>query len=180
MLVPALTRKDEIEQKFANEMYSNRFFFYSGYSYGHELPQIKDADYYFQWACVGVQTNEVLGYIAYHIDPASDSVDRFGIYSFDGGNVLFAKDLMILLIDLICKHHRVSWSCISSNPVLKHYSEFCKENGGNEVVLHDVCKDPEGNYVNDHIFEIIRGRKLTVKQKTYVNQQIESLSNYIK
>ena len=44
---------------------------------------------------------------------------------------------------------------IGENPVKKHYDKFCSKHGGNVVVLHDACKDPNGKYVNAYIYEIV-------------------------
>jgi hypothetical protein len=45
---------------------------------------------------------------------------------------------------------------IGGNPVKRHYDKFCAKHNGNRVVLHDVCKDENGNYRDEYIYEIIK------------------------
>jgi len=67
MLVPAIIYKDELEKKFQNEIYTERYFYYVGYAYGFELPKIEVRDNYCQWAIVDKDEydEELLGYLAY-------------------------------------------------------------------------------------------------------------------
>ena len=52
MLVPAITYKDKLDELFAKEVYTERYFYYVGYAYGFELPKIEVRDNYYQWAIV--------------------------------------------------------------------------------------------------------------------------------
>lgn len=44
---------------------------------------------------------------------------------------------------------------IDGNPVQRHYDKFCACHGGRKVVLNDVIKSPTGEYLDEHIYEII-------------------------
>lgn len=156
MLVPAISRKDDLLKEFSKVIYSEGYFYYCGYAYCHELPKIEPQDNVFQWAVVDPENDKVVGYIAYRIDPVCDSVYNFGLYGFEEKNLLTVKDLFNKLEELLVNHRRIEWRCIGNNPVLKDYRKFCKEHDGYEAILHDVCKDLNGNFQNDHIFEILR------------------------
>ena len=45
---------------------------------------------------------------------------------------------------------------VGGNPVEKHYDKFCYRNGGNKVTLHNVVKDANGIYRDEHVYEILR------------------------
>ena len=126
MLKPAIYYKDELDKNFAKFIYSENYYYYVGYPGGNSLPVIAAQDDYYQWAIV-TDKEEVTGYLAYKIDPGTDTCDQFGLFSFKLGNALLARDVLEHL-EFICKHHhRVEWRVISGNPVVKHYDRFCNE-----------------------------------------------------
>lgn len=155
MLKPALLYKKELEEKFINKLYSDEYFFYTGYDVT-SLPEIAAKENYYQYAIV--DNDVVIGYFAYYIDRISDTVCNFGLYSFDKGNFIIGLDVGKKLKELIKNHHRIEWRVIDGNPVKKHYDKFCQRYNGNIVCLHDVTKNLSGNYVNEYIYEIINNR----------------------
>lgn len=174
MLKPAMLYKDELEKKFASVMYDDDYFLYMGYAHGHELPKIEPMDNVYLWAIVcetkinidplGVfqelkymPTKEnVIGYFAYQIQPETDTVLNFGLYSFDRGNLLIGYDVYHKMQELVKNHRRIEWRVIGGNPVIRHYDKFCYMNNGRKVTLHKVVKDPNGVYRDEHIYEIVR------------------------
>jgi hypothetical protein len=154
MLVPAILYKTEIEKAFAKEVYTKDYFYYSGYPHSHSLPEIVAEDYIYQFAIIDENEN-LLGYLAYWVDRLGDTVYNFGLYSFCKGNYLIGKELFVKMEELVKKYHRIEWRMISGNPVQKHYDKFCKMHHGNVVVLHDVCKDEDGVYHDEYIYEIV-------------------------
>ena len=168
MLVPAIVYKDEIEKQFAKRMYSDDMFYYQGYAHGHEMTEIKPQDNVYQWAIVGYNLkdyarNFVIGYFAYRIDPATDNVYNFGLYSFDKGNALIGYDVFKKMEELINEHHRIEWRCVGGNPALRGYKKFAMRIATkhphwivNMHQMRDVTKDNQGNYHDEYIFEIVR------------------------
>ncbi len=155
MLVPAILYKEEIEKAFAKELYTENYFYYCGYAHSNSLTEIVAEDNSYQYAIVNMD-NQLIGYLAYRISINSDTVYNFGLYSFDKGNFIIGKDLFEKMEELVRIFHRVEWRMIGGNPVQKHYDKFCKKHNGNIVILHDVCKDNNGNYHDEYIYEIIR------------------------
>ena len=100
--------------------------------------------------------HEVIGYFAYQIQPETDTVLNFGLYSFDRGNPIIGKDIFTKMKELVEKYRRLEWRVIGGNPVIRHYDKFCYLNGGKRVTLHNVAKDPNGTYRDEHIYEIVR------------------------
>lgn len=163
MLVPAISRKEDLLREFSRVIYSEGYFYYCGYAYCHELPKIEPQNNVFQWAVVNPKTDKVVGYIAYRIDAICDSVYNFGVYGFEKNNILLARDLFAKLDELILRHRRIEWRCVSNNPVLKDYQKFCKKHKGHEAVLHQCCKSLDGSFVDDHVFEILSDERFVIK-----------------
>ena len=158
MLKPAILYKDELEKQFAKYLYTEKYFLYSGYSGCNELPSIKTQDDYFQFAILTPKpyaVSQVTGYLAYHIDPITDTVDRFGLFSFKLNNVHLAKDVYDKLDELINSHRRIEWRAIGGNPAIRSYDRVIKKYNGNKVVLHAVTKDLSGNWRDEHIYEVV-------------------------
>jgi hypothetical protein len=155
MLVPAILYKEELETAFAKELYSERYFYYSGYAYSNELPEIGAEDNVYQYAMIDSQ-ERLVGYLAYRISDAGDCAYNFGLFSFVPSCPIVGKDLFSKMEELVAKFHRVEWRMIGGNPVQKHYDRFCFKHQGNRVVLHDACKDTDGNYHDEYIYEIVK------------------------
>lgn len=155
MLKPAYLYKDELEKKFAEVMYDDDYFLYMGYAHGHGLPKIGTFDNEYQWAIVSKE--KVIGWFAYRVQPETDTVFDFGLYSFNRGNPIIGKDVFCKMKELVKKHRRLEWRVIGGNPVIRHYDKFCCLNGGKRVTLHKVVKDTNGFYRDEHIYEIVKG-----------------------
>ena len=165
MLVPAISRSEEHTKKFAAEIYSEKYFFYCGYSHSHELPKFTAEDNQYRWAIVRESDDEVVGYLAYFIDGVTDTVRNFGLYSFGDNKGKDRKekdptytvgiDVMSHIKDLIIKHHRIEWCVVCGNPVEPMYDKICKRYGGNKVVLHKCTNDANGKWYDSAIYEIV-------------------------
>jgi len=165
MLEPAIWHKEELEELFKKEIYTDDFFFYAGYGGCHELPVIQLADHQRQYAICDIDENnnkKVIGYVAYRVNPTTRDCYNFGLYSFDKKNIVIGIDIKNLMTELIQKHHRIEWRCISGNPVQKYYDIFCDRIGGRRVCLHDVTKDEKGQYHNEYIYEVINEKEVTI------------------
>ena len=157
MLVPAITRKEEICASFHKYMYTKDMIYETG-GLGNWIPNIQDnndGDLY-QYAIVD-NDNKLLGFFSYYVDWYSSNASRFGLISFDRGNPIIGLDVFRELEKLISQYHlhRVEWRMIGGNPVERAYDRFCKKYNGTKHILKDVMKDREGNYHDDIIYEII-------------------------
>ena len=153
MLKPAILFKDELERKFKEQIYTNDFFLYAGYDGCAYIPEIKMEDFSYQYAIV--DGDNVIGYFSYSLNTCSDTINNFGLYSFDRGNAIIGKDLLRKMKELVKAHHRIEWRMIGGNPIKRHYDRFCKRCGGNIVKLHEVVRTPSGDYVDEYIYEIV-------------------------
>lgn len=170
MLKPALMYKEKIEKCFAEIMYSEDFFYYVGWAHCHYLPEIKPEDNRYQWAVVDgydkdiverfltgndEHQEKVIGYISYRVNPDVDSVSQFGVISFDKGNPIVGRDLYRIIKNLVKRYRRIEWHMIGGNPIEHNYDRICAKFNGNKVVLHDVCKDNNGIFRDNVIYEIL-------------------------
>lgn len=154
MLKPAICYKEELERKFAEELYSDKFFWYAGYGSCTEPPEIKPKEGRYQWAIIG-EDGHVEGYFAYSIQPEMDTVSNFGLYSFGGNGLCVVNNVLKKMKELIKEYRRIEWRMVGGNPIQEAYDKFCKENGGRVVCLHDVTKDNHGEWHDEYIYEIV-------------------------
>ncbi len=159
MLIPAIMKKDEIQEKIKGLFYTSDMMFETACldNWVPDIHENPDAST-FQFAIVNKENN-LLGYFAYYIDWYSSCASRFGIISFDKGNPIIGRDLLKEMEKIIDEYklHRIEWRMVGGNPIEKHYDKFCIRYNGNKHILKDVFKDRLGNYHNDIIYEIIRG-----------------------
>lgn len=157
ILVPAISRKDEIIENFRRYFYTDDMMYETGGMYNW-LPDISDKpeDGRFQFAIVNSE-DKLLGYLGYTIDWYSSCAHSFGIMSFDRGNPIVGRDLFKELEKMINDYHlhRIEWRMVGGNPVEKSYNRFCAKYGGTKHVLKDSFKDKLGKYHDDIIYEII-------------------------
>lgn len=156
MLKPAILYKDEIENNFRKELYTQDYFYYVGYNGAAHIPDIKEEDFVFHYAII--DKDKVIGYFSYSLNTISDTINNFGLYSFDRGNPTIGRDIFMKMKELVNSHHRIEWHMVGGNPVKRHYDKFCKIYGGNVVRLHEVVKTPSGEYADEYIYEIINSQ----------------------
>ncbi len=157
MLIPAILKKDEIVHKFQEKYYTEDMFYETG-GLNNWLPNIEDCPSasQHQYAIINNKDEQkVIGYLSYYVDYVAMSASNFGLISFDKGNAIVGKDLYNKMQELLKTMHRIEWRMIGGNPVERSYDRFCNKYGGTKYVLHDACKDKDGNYRNDVIYEII-------------------------
>lgn len=111
----------------------------------------------FQYAIVD-SNEKLVGYLDYFVDWYSSCASRFGLMSFDRGNITVGRDLYAELNKLLNEYklHRIEWRMIGGNPVERSYDRFCNKHNGTKHVLKDAIKDKYGKYHDDIIYEIIQ------------------------
>lgn len=157
MLIPAILRKSEIEDKFKGVFYTDDMMYEAGGMYNF-IPNIKTEpdSGCFQYAIVDAE-QKLIGYFAYTIDWYSSCAYNFGLISFDKGNSILGRDVYTEMQRLIDTYHlhRIEWRMVGGNPVEKHYDKFCHRYNGTKHVLKDVSKDKLGKYRDSIIYEIL-------------------------
>lgn len=157
MLKPAQLYKDKLQEENIKAWYNPENIFWNGGT-GDSQINIHDNNYdCHQFASVDIKDN-VIGYITYAVDWSAMSADRFGIISFDKGNVLFAKDVYTAICDLFEKYHmnRIQWFAYVDNPAIRGYRNFIKKHGGRECGYYrQIARLQDGRIHDAAVFEIL-------------------------
>lgn len=159
MLKPAILYKEELEKKFAELLYTEDYFYYNGYAHCNDLPTIKPEDSYYQYAII--DKDKVVGYLTYYVNMWSDSAERFGMISFNKGNLTVTMDVYAIIKELIKKHRRIEWRCIEGNPVNRIYKKIVEKYNGYISTAHKCCVDNDGNYRDSYTYEILKERAIS-------------------
>ena len=163
MIKPALLYKEQIEKKFAEVLYSQDYFYYNGYDVGSMLPCVRQEENLYQYAIIDNNDN-VIGYFSYKVDSLTRSAYGIGAFSFVKGSYIAGRDYQKLIKDLVKKYHRVTWTAIEENPAIKSYNRLLYSYQKIPYIktyyniLHDSTINRYGDYVNEIVDEIIKGR----------------------
>lgn len=157
MLKPAQLYQEKLQEENIKSWYKPENIYWNGW-YGDSQITIMENNYDgHQFVSVDKDDN-VIGYIAYNVDWAAMSADRFGIISFNKGSIEFAKDLYKAICDLFNVYHmnRVAWCAFVDNPAVRGYRNFIKKHGGRECGYHrQKVKLMDGKLHDSVEFEIL-------------------------
>lgn len=157
MLRPAQLYKEKLQEENIKSWYKLENIFWNS-GYGDSQINIKEDNYdCHQFVSVDKKDN-VIGYITYAVNWSAMSADRFGIISFDKGNVTFAKDIYSAICDLFEKYNmnRVSWFAYADNPAIRGYRNFIKKHGGRECAYYRQIARLQDGKIHDAVsFEIL-------------------------
>lgn len=157
MLKPAQLYKDRLYEEYVKTWYKPENIYYTGWT-GDSTPEIPDNNYDSHHFVSVDENGNLIGYISYSVDWISMNADRFGIISFDRGNIVFAKDVYTAVCDLFKKYHmnRISWTAYTDNPAIRGYRNFIKRCGGRECGYHrQVARLQDGKLHDSVEFEIL-------------------------
>ena len=157
MLRPAQLYAEELQRKNTESWYRPENIYWNGGTGDSniDLPN----DNYDSHCFASVDKNDnVIGYISYNVDWSSMSADRFGMISYDKGNLEFAKDLYRAICNLFEVYHmnRISWCCYADNPAIRGYRNFIKKHGGRECGYYrQIARLQDGRLHDSVQFEIL-------------------------
>ena len=157
MLRPAQLYKEQLYKKYIEIWYNPEYIYYTGWT-GDQMPEIPDNNYDSHHFVSIDKNDNIIGYISYSINWISMNADRFGMISFDKGNIGFIKDVYQVICDLFYKYHmnRISWLSFVENPVIKGYRNFIKNHGGKECGYYrQIAKLMDGKLHDSVQFEIL-------------------------
>ena len=153
-----------IEQKMYERfpLYKKTSFYYAGplgdnfADYGTYEPCDDDTTRTIEYAIIDPDAeNEVIGCFGYEIDIYGNCVYRFHAVSFRP-SMIVVNDVLKELEFLIQRFKTVEWSVTSGNKVEKFYTEFCKKHGGSILIRSNACRDIDGSFHDDILYQISR------------------------
>lgn len=157
MLKPAQLYADQLQKINTEAWYIPENIFWNGGT-GDSAFDLPDNNYD-NHCFVSVDKNDrVIGYIGYAVDWVAMSADRFGIISYNKGNLEFVKDLYQSICNLFEVYHmnRISWCAYADNPAIRGYRNFIKKHGGRECgYRRQVAKLQDGRLHDSVEFEIL-------------------------
>ena len=156
MLKPAILYEKELTELFKTILYTDDYFYYCGYGHCHSIPEFKVCDNYYNLAIVDDDNDHVVGYLSYYIDSGTDGVERFGLISFDKGNMTVISDTKKRFEELVKTHKRVEWRCVEGNPVLPVYDKMVQRYNGYKHTLHKATLANDGTIRDCYIYEIVK------------------------
>lgn len=157
MLRPAQLYEEKLYEEYVKTWYKSENMFYTGWT-GDSVPEIPDNNYDSHHFVSVDKSDNLIGYIAYSVDWVSMNADKFGIISFDRGNIEFARDVYKAICDLFEKYHmnRISWFAYVENPATRAYRNFIKKHGGRECGYYrQIAKLQDGRLHDSVQFEIL-------------------------
>ena len=157
MLRPAQLYKDRLYEEYVKTWYKPEYMYYTGLT-GDQVPEIPNNNYDTHHFVSIDKNDSIIGYINYSVDWVSMSADRFGVISFDRGNIEFAKDIYCTICNLFEKYHmnRISWFAYVENPAIRAYRNFIKKHGGRECGYYrQIAKLQDGKLHDSVQFEIL-------------------------
>lgn len=162
MLDIALKYKEQVNQKFLDTWYDDRYKFY--YNNGRSVQEEPDNDWN-RRAFVSLNTSgEVIGYISYSIDNGSGSAYNFGAINFSNDKVTFGRDLRKVINDIFTKFnmYRMEFSVVIGNPIEESYDKVVEKYGGRIIGRrHEVVKLIDNRIYDDKMYEILRDNYLS-------------------
>lgn len=157
MLKPAQLYKEKLQEENIKAWYQPENIYWNGGT-GNEQINIHEHNYdCHQFVSVDKYDN-VIGYIVYAVDWAAMSCDRFGIISFQKGNIEFAKDVYTAVCNIFEQYHmnRIQWFAFADNPAVRGYRNFIKKHGGRECAHYrQVARLQDGKLHDSVCFEIL-------------------------
>lgn len=157
MLRPAQLYKNKLYDRCVEAWYKPENMFYTGWT-GDSIPEIPDNNYNSHHFVSIDKNDNIIGYISYSVDWVSMNADKFGIISFDRGNIEFGKDVYRVICDLFKKYHmnRISWYAYVENPAVRAYRNFIKKHGGRECGYYRQRAKLQDGRLHDSVqFEIL-------------------------
>lgn len=114
------------------------------------------------------KTGIVIGVISYYTDWVTMSATDLVAINFERGNVIFAKDLYEVIVNIFEKFNlnRLCWSCIADNPAIRGYRHFIEKFGGRECgYFRQETRLQDGKMYDRVYFEILADDYFKAKKK---------------
>ena len=156
MLKPAAMYKDILMEKFTSILYTEDYYYYSGYPCA-VLPKIYLEENIYSYAIVDKNDN-VIGFFTYQILDLTNTVHNFGLISFDKGNPIVGIDVYYKMKELLKFYHKLEWNVVGDNPIRLMYDKFCARYNGFVHRIHDSTRNLKGELVDAFIYEIISSK----------------------
>ncbi|WP_313578580.1 hypothetical protein [Lacrimispora sp.] len=157
MLDLALNHEEELKKKFRSTWFSEKYKYWTFTNYSDELQIAESTWVHHQFASLD-STGEVIGYIGYDIDRASDLVYGLNIINFTDKKVIFGIDVGNVLRDIFEKFNfrKLTFSVAVGNPIESSYDRMIgKYNGRIVGIQKKQVRLIDGQFYDRKLYEIL-------------------------
>jgi hypothetical protein len=158
MLKPAQLYKEELNRKYIETWYDDKYKFYRSDPYAGNISIPNNNSQKHSFVCID-DKGSVIGYFSYSVNWEVKSICNFGLISFiDNNNCILIKDIIRQLSHMIkdVGFKRIEFWAFKDNPANKGYSKIVKRYGGSQVAeLHNVAMLSDGKLHDMVIYEIL-------------------------
>ena len=172
MLVPSITYKETIEQKFREIQYTDKYLWYTGSIDNYDM-EVKTEGDKFAFAIVDksdeLYGDIIIGYISFRVDWYCSIAYNFSLIKFDiTENSPCSTLIMASAIRKVMRMidgfnlHRIDFRCVSGNPAEQKYDKIVEKIVDKGVydcympTFKDNIKDTHGKYHDTICYELIR------------------------
>lgn len=157
MLRPAQLYAEELQKENVKSWYKPENIYWNGGTGDSDI-QLPDNNYDRHCFVSVDKEGNIIGYISYCVDWSAMTAYRFGMISYQKGNLEFVRDLYQTIYNLFTVYHmnRVSWCCFADNPAIRGYRNFIKRHGGRECGYYrQIARLQDGQLHDEVDFEIM-------------------------
>lgn len=157
MLDLALNHADKLQNAFRKTWYVDKYKYYNFDSYYDEYKPAIDT--WNKLEFVSIHDGQIVGYISYSIDRASNNCYELCVINFTDNCVTFGVDLYKAIKDIFYKYNfsKLKWSVAIGNPAEKSYDKLVSKLGGRVVGTYkEDIKLWDGSVVDTKIYEVLK------------------------
>jgi len=175
MLQPAICYKEQLMELYHRTWFDEKYKYYNADNWVASI-NVDDSTWN-KHQFVSVLNGRVIGYIAYDVCRADDSVVGLRIINFTDNTVAFGVDLREALRNIFEKFHfrKLVWSVLIGNPVESSYDKIADLYGGRIVgTYYQDVKLMDGTFCDQKFYELLAsdyfnsdGYKRSRKEKTH-------------
>jgi len=157
MLDLAIKHKEELQEKFRNTWFDEKYKYWACGNYYEESEIAESTWSYHQFVSLD-SSGKVIGYISYHIDRGNDFVDGLNIINFSDNAAVFGLDAGRAIRDIFEKFHfrKLNFVVVIGNPIESTYDKMVSRYGGRIVgTQRKNIKLIDGKYYDEKLYEVL-------------------------
>ena len=169
MLKPAQLYKEELIPEFERTWYDDEYKYYMNDCYFQDLEILSDTVNLHQF--VSVDSNEeIVGYIAYEIDRATDNVSNLCAINMKHNMFVFGMDLIQAIDDIFVKFNfsKIEFVVVVGNPAESMYDRFVRMCKGRIAGIYKKhVKLMDGQIYDVKMYEVMKENYLKNRHKFF-------------
>jgi len=176
MIIPAVTKLDELQKKYIKHVYDKKFKFAFNLNYHNITLKIdKDDDWNrMHFISYDEKNNHIIGYFKLSLDRSIKSIDSMIMVNFDSNiNPIFSNDCKDLINKIFMEYNfiKIKWSVVVGNTYAEeNYDKFIKRYGGRIVGIFKNDTIVDNKLYDMKHYELMREEFITSTKKRSKNE----------